>query len=84
MKIVPGRVSTEVDAAFSFDVKASVDKALHIIDVSRRIEKDTNVLILTLRSYTARRVLTSPASSSNWHPHGRASKPPKSSRVNTV
>ena len=33
LKIVPGKVSTEVDAAFSFDVKGSVDKALHIIDV---------------------------------------------------
>lgn len=34
LKIVPGRVSTEVDAKLSFDVKRSVDKALHIIDVS--------------------------------------------------
>lgn len=33
LKIVPGRVSTEVDAKYSFDIKASVDKALHIIDV---------------------------------------------------
>ena len=33
LKIVPGKVSTEVDARFSFDVKASVDKALHIIDL---------------------------------------------------
>jgi transaldolase len=32
--IVPGKVSTEVDARFSFDKKASIDKALHIIDVS--------------------------------------------------
>jgi len=31
LKIVPGKVSTEVDARFSFDTKASVDKALHII-----------------------------------------------------
>jgi len=34
LKIVPGKVSTEVDARFSFDTKASVEKALHIIDVS--------------------------------------------------
>lgn len=34
LKIVPGRVSTEVDARFSFDEKASIEKALHIIDVS--------------------------------------------------
>lgn len=33
LKIVPGKVSTEVDARFSFDTKASIDKALHIIDV---------------------------------------------------
>ena len=33
LKIVPGRVSTEVDAKYSFSIKASVDKALHIIDV---------------------------------------------------
>jgi transaldolase len=33
LKIVPGRVSTEVDARFSFDTKASVEKALHIIEV---------------------------------------------------
>ena len=34
LKIVPGKVSTEVDARFSFDTKASVDKARHIIEVS--------------------------------------------------
>jgi transaldolase len=33
LKIVPGKVSTEVDARFSFDTKTSVEKALHIIDV---------------------------------------------------
>lgn len=33
LKIIPGKVSTEVDARFSFDTKASVDKALHIIKV---------------------------------------------------
>lgn len=33
LNIIPGKVSTEVDARFSFDTKASVDKALHIIDV---------------------------------------------------
>lgn len=34
LNIIPGKVSTEVDARFSFDTKASVDKALHIIEVS--------------------------------------------------
>lgn len=33
LKIVPGKVSTEVDARFSFDIEGSVKKALHIIDV---------------------------------------------------
>ncbi|KAE8372857.1 hypothetical protein BDV26DRAFT_273271 [Aspergillus bertholletiae] len=31
LEIIPGKVSTEVDARFSFDTKASIDKALHII-----------------------------------------------------
>lgn len=31
LKIVPGRVSTEVDAVFSFDKQKSIDKALKII-----------------------------------------------------
>ena len=34
LSIVPGRVSTEVDAALSFDVQGSIKKALHIIEVS--------------------------------------------------
>lgn len=34
LQIVPGKVSTEVDARFSFDVQGSVKKALHIIEVS--------------------------------------------------
>jgi transaldolase len=33
LKVVPGKVSTEVDARFSFDTEASVNKALHIIEV---------------------------------------------------
>lgn len=33
LKIVPGKVSTEVDARFSFDVQGSINKALHIIEV---------------------------------------------------
>lgn len=42
LKIIPGKVSTEVDARFSFDTKASVDKALHIIDLYKAegISKD--------------------------------------------
>ncbi|KAK1750261.1 transaldolase [Echria macrotheca] len=42
LEIIPGKVSTEVDAAFSFDTKASVEKALHIIDLYQKegISKD--------------------------------------------
>ena len=36
LQIVPGKVSTEVDARFSFDKDGSIKKALHIIDVSPR------------------------------------------------
>ena len=34
LKIVPGKVSTEVDARFSFDKEGSINKALHIIEVN--------------------------------------------------
>lgn len=37
LKIIPGKVSTEVDAALSFDKKASVAKALHIIDLYQSV-----------------------------------------------
>ena len=37
LKIIPGKVSTEVDARFSFDTQASIDKALHIIDLYKSI-----------------------------------------------
>lgn len=33
LKIVPGRVSTEVDAHLSYDTRATVDKALRLMDL---------------------------------------------------
>ena len=33
LEIVPGRVSTEVDARLSFDIEATVEKARHLIDL---------------------------------------------------
>lgn len=33
LKIVPGRVSTEVDARLSFDIQGNVDKARHLIGI---------------------------------------------------
>lgn len=46
LKLIPGKVSTEVDARFSFDTQASVDKALHIIDVSSPL-----IVLLVLRRF---------------------------------
>jgi len=37
LSIIPGKVSTEVDARFSFDTQASIDKALHIIDLYKSV-----------------------------------------------
>ncbi|KAF9891215.1 sedoheptulose-7-phosphate:D-glyceraldehyde-3- phosphate transaldolase [Aspergillus nanangensis] len=37
LQIIPGKVSTEVDARFSFDTQASIDKALHIIGLYKEI-----------------------------------------------
>ncbi|KAK7537241.1 transaldolase [Phyllosticta citribraziliensis] len=36
LKLIPGKVSTEVDARYSFDTKASVNKALRIIDLYKQ------------------------------------------------
>jgi len=42
LKIIPGKVSTEVDARFSFDTQKSVEKALHLIELYKEegISKD--------------------------------------------
>lgn len=42
LKIVPGRVSTEVDARFSFDTAGTIEKAHHILELYRAqgIDKD--------------------------------------------
>ena len=46
LQIVPGKVSTEVDARFSFDIEGSINKALHIIDVGAvRLEVLSRILI---------------------------------------
>lgn len=42
LKIVPGKVSTEVDARYSFDTKATVNKALRIIDVGLMTQNPTS------------------------------------------
>jgi len=50
LAIVPGKVSTEVDARFSFDIQASIDKALHIIDLYKDIGIDKSRVLIKLAS----------------------------------
>ena len=58
LKIVPGKVSTEVDARFSFDKKASIEKALHIIEVGKVSNGMPGTSIDFVCSCTRRRALT--------------------------
>jgi transaldolase len=50
LKIVPGKVSTEVDARFSFDTKGSVEKALHIIDLYKSIGISKERILIKIAS----------------------------------
>ncbi|RDW62316.1 transaldolase [Coleophoma cylindrospora] len=50
LKIVPGKVSTEVDARFSFTIQGSVDKALHIIDLYKSIGIDKSRVLIKIAS----------------------------------
>jgi len=50
LKIVPGRVSTEVDARLSFDTKASVEKALKLIAFYEELNVDRNRVLIKLAS----------------------------------
>jgi len=50
LKIVPGKVSTEVDARFSFDTQASVNKALHIIELYKSIGIDKSRILIKVAS----------------------------------
>jgi len=50
LKIVPGKVSTEVDARFSFDTKNSVEKALHIIDLYKSVGVDKSRILIKIAS----------------------------------
>lgn len=62
LAIVPGKVSTEVDARFSFDTKGSVDKALHIIEVSYATIPRLKSEMLIKKSSTNPSESTSPVS----------------------
>jgi len=50
LKIVPGKVSTEVDARFSFDTQASVNKALHIIELYNSVGIDKSRILIKIAS----------------------------------
>lgn len=50
LKIVPGRVSTEVDARLSFDTNASVEKALKYINLYKEAGIDKSRILIKLAS----------------------------------
>ena len=50
LKIIPGKISTEVDARFSFDTEASVNKALHIIDLYKELGIDKSRVLIKIAS----------------------------------
>jgi transaldolase len=50
LSIVPGRVSTEVDARLSFDVKASIEKARQLIDMYEQDGIDRSRILIKLAS----------------------------------
>lgn len=50
LKIVPGRISTEVDARLSFDTKASITKAHQLIDLYAKGGVDKSRVLIKLAS----------------------------------
>lgn len=50
LKIVPGRVSTEVDARFSFDTQATIDKARHLIELYKERGVDKERVLIKIAS----------------------------------
>jgi transaldolase len=50
LKIVPGRVSTEVDARLSFDVERSIEKAHHLIGLYEEAGVDRSRVLIKLAS----------------------------------
>ncbi len=50
LKIVPGRVSTEVDARLSFDVKGSVEKSRRLISLYEAAKIDRKRILIKLAS----------------------------------
>jgi transaldolase len=50
LKIVPGRISTEVDARLSFDTQASIQKAHHLIELYEQGGVDRSRVLIKLAS----------------------------------
>lgn len=50
LKIIPGKVSTEVDARYSFDTKSSVEKALHIIELYKKVGISKDRILIKVAS----------------------------------
>ncbi|MBS0625557.1 MAG: transaldolase [Verrucomicrobia bacterium] len=50
LKIVPGRVSTEVDARLSFDVEGSIERARHLISLYEKAGIDRKRVLIKLAS----------------------------------
>ncbi|MFI0434741.1 MAG: transaldolase [Parachlamydiaceae bacterium] len=50
LKLIPGRVSTEVDARLSFDVEGSIKKGLHLIELYEEMGIHRNRVLIKLAS----------------------------------
>jgi transaldolase len=50
LKIIPGRVSTEVDARLSFDSQATIEKAHHLIDLYKEQGIGTDRVLIKIAS----------------------------------
>ena len=50
LKVVPGRVSTEVDASLSFDTEATLAKARHLIGLYKAAGVDKNRILIKIAS----------------------------------
>lgn len=50
LKIIPGRISTEVDARLSFDVEGSIEKAKFLIDLYKEMGIDKKRILIKLAS----------------------------------
>ncbi|KAJ1966980.1 sedoheptulose-7-phosphate:D-glyceraldehyde-3- phosphate transaldolase, partial [Dimargaris xerosporica] len=50
LKIIPGRVSTEVDARLSFDTQATIEKAIHLINLYKEAGIDKKRVLIKIAS----------------------------------